>query len=162
MYTCLVCGKAWDNRAGLAGHMKSHKDVKFGRLCVRLPEELLVKFREVKDKHKTTECQIIAAFLRGLAQGDDVVNVNLAASNPMILQFMSFYSGRPRGHDNWLNEPVPMDPLSEVLRCPKLDQRDWKQFGYPGALGWCRHLKRHVTPALCLGCVHKKEVEALG
>ena len=151
VYTCIVCGASWDNVQALRGHMNKHKDVKLVRVTFLTTEEVRDKVEAVCDRHKTTSCHVYYTFQKALIKGDETGMIDLAAKNPLIINMLSFFGGRPRGHRKWDLSPLLGDRLSKVVMCPHLVHEKWNV----GRLGWCTYFKRWVTPRICEACVVK-------
>lgn len=148
LYSCLVCGDGFDTRQGLASHMRTHKDVEFTELHVRIPKDVADAFKKVYTKHKTTSCHLLYTLIKATVKGDETGMIDLSAKNPLIVNMVSFFGGRPRGRRKWDLKPLLVDPLSRAVSCENLRHKEWN----PGRLGWCRSRKRWVTPLICEGC----------
>ena len=132
--------------------MKVHRDVKFKDVHVRVPAEIAEGFKAVCKNHKTTTCHVLYTLMKATIKGDKSGMIDLAAKNPLIINMMSFFSAKPRGHGKYVFAAFAADGLSEVTRCPHLIHKDWNF----GRLGWCNECHRWVTPEVCLGCMVKK------
>ncbi len=149
LYTCIICGASFDKRQALRGHMNKHKDVKLVRISWLVPEETRDKFYAVCAKHKTTTCHVGYTLMKAAIKGDETGMIDLAAKNPLIVNMLSFFNGRPRGRRKWDLAPFVGDRLTQAVTCIYLDHKDWNK----GRLGWCRDLKKWVTPDVCTICV---------
>lgn len=144
----MVCGAGFKSRQGLAGHMKAHKDVEFAQVHVRVPKKVAEAFLAVCKKHKTTSCHLLYTLMKATVKGDEIGVVELGAKNPFMVNVISFFGGRPRGAHKYDLTPLLGDPLSRAVSCENLRHKEWNV----GRLGWCRSLKRWVTPLICEGC----------
>lgn len=152
LFSCLVCGAGFKSRQGLAGHMNRHRDVEFVDVHVRVPKSVADGFKAVYTKHKTTSCHLLYTLMKATIKGDEVGMVDLGAKNPLVVNMMSFFGGRPRGRNKYVLEKVLAGPLSEATDCRWLRHKEWNR----GRLGWCRQFRRWVTPARCVSCVSKQ------
>jgi len=148
LYTCIFCGRAFSTRQALAGHMKVHRDLKWKRLCVRLPAELVDRFSEVCAKHKTTQCAVIHGLVQAVIQGEKLGVVKLNSSNPMYVVIQDFYAARPKARGKYV-PPAGFEPGGpfEFPRCGYVQRVD------PAAGEvFCSRARTWVRPEVCRGC----------
>jgi hypothetical protein len=150
VYKCFVCPKAFGSVQALRGHMRVHRGVEVGDLHVRLPKAKIEEFLAFCRRHNASSCHMVLSMIDAYIEGDKRGLIQVGSPNPAIVHLMQIFPGRARGHNKYELDLVVQDPLSGVLRCPRLDHRDT----VPGRLGWCRDVKRWVTPDQCLSCVH--------
>jgi len=127
--------------------MKVHSDVVFREIHWRIPAEVADRFAEVAKKHKTTTCHIGYTFMKAVNKGDETGLVDFAAKNPLIIQMISLFGGKPRGRNKY-NLLLAADQLSQVVSCSQLIHKDWNE----GKLGWCEQNRRWVTVQICQTC----------
>ena len=101
LYTCVVCGNAFSAKQSLMAHLKIHNDIEWKDFHVRLPKESVDKFQAVCKKHKTTTCNVILHLMNATVKGDEMGVIDLASSNPLVIQMVSFFGARPRGHGKY-------------------------------------------------------------
>ena len=131
----------------MAGHMNKHPDVEFVRLSVRLPREKVEKFKEFCRRHKTTTCALVNALLTAVEKGDELGVVDLAASNPVIVQLQEFYASRPRGHGKYdVSHNVAEYGVTPQVYCVFCG-------GFSGSLVFCQRYGSNWLPsARCVEC----------
>ena len=101
VYKCVVCGKEFSKREGLAGHMGHHKDVEFRRLSVRFPRERLDWFLDYCQRHNTTSCHLLLTFFDMLEAGEKTGSVVVGSPNPTVFVLNQHFASRPRGHGKY-------------------------------------------------------------
>jgi len=101
VYKCVVCGRGFDRLAALRGHLRVHGDVVWENFTVRLPKWLCDRFRRVCREHNTTTCQVVFTLLKAFVEGAERGLVSLAAPNPVVINVVSLFGGRPRGRRKW-------------------------------------------------------------
>ena len=131
--------------------MRTHQDIEFSQVHVRIPKDVADKFMSICKKHKTTSCHVIYTLMKSMIKGDETGVIDLAAKNPLIVQMISHFGGAPRGAKKYDLIPIPYGHMEKALRCDHLHHREFEV----GRLGWCSKCSRMVTPNNCLGCVER-------
>ncbi len=127
IFTCIICGEAWDNVQALRGHMKAHKG-QYLRTNIYVRRDLWPKFLETCLNHKTTSCHVLDAVCEAIVQGADVGVIDLAklvAPNPLIINMTHNFLGSPRSVHK-----VDITKLAAGgIGCPKCGSRKVSQKG---------------------------------
>lgn len=117
LYTCIICGRSFSSRKALFGHMRVHRDVKWKRLTVRLPAELVDRFYKVVRDHKTTTCAVVHSLVQAVVKGEELGVFKLSSSNPSYVVIQEFFNARPRGHGKY--DLSGLEPVVAEAATPK-------------------------------------------
>ncbi|MCL6579989.1 MAG: C2H2-type zinc finger protein [Candidatus Bathyarchaeota archaeon] len=98
LFICIVCGKSFRSQRGLAGHMRIHKDVKFKRTTIVVPDVKWQNFKELCKKHHTTTCAVINAVIDSMLSWK---TVSLTSPNPITIQVIQEFGGKPRSKNKY-------------------------------------------------------------